>query len=159
AGPAARAQDFGDHSFAAILRRRKPQHLDDDLVIALSTLSPGIAHVDTVAEDRTVHANIALGISFEISADEQPGGAFEHLQDFADRPEVGARGVSWNAHQDFVARGGVERIACPDQNFGAGFATDGVRTDETEATAGATKDAGHGAMRSEGTDGVILAKL
>ena len=68
----ARAEDFGDDAFAAILRTGKAQHLEDDFVVWLGPFSAGITHINAVAEDRAIDMDQTLAVALEISADEPP---------------------------------------------------------------------------------------
>ena len=56
AGLAARSENFRDDAFAAIVRRRKADHLEDDFIVRLRSLGAGIADVDAVAEHGAIDA-------------------------------------------------------------------------------------------------------
>src|SRR5262249_12077742 len=107
AGSAARTEHFADDRLAAIVWRREAQHLDDDLVVRPRALGARIADPDRVGEHRAVDADVALAIALEVGADELSRSTFEHLDDFAARPETGTVWLLTNAHEHFVAGGGV----------------------------------------------------
>ena len=88
AGSAARPQDLRDHPLAALLSRRKADHLEDYLVLRLGALRTGIADVDAVAKDGAVDADQPLAIALEIGADELLGGSLQDSDDFAARAEI-----------------------------------------------------------------------
>ena len=107
---AARPEHLGDDAFAAVLRRREAQHLEDDLVVGPGALGPGIADVDAVAEDGAVDADVALAVALEVGADELPRGPLQDAQDLAAGAEVGPVGLARDADQHLVAGGGVEGV-------------------------------------------------
>src|SRR5439155_10966725 len=116
---AARPEDFGDDPFAAVLRRREAEHLEDDLVVRPGAFGARVADVNAVTEYRAVHANVALAFALEIGADKLAGRALEDADDLTHRVKVGPVRLTQDADQDLVAGGRVERIVLADVNFRA----------------------------------------
>ena len=156
---AARAEHLGDDAFAAIVRRREAQHLDDDLVVGLGPLGAGIADEDAVGEDGAVDADEALAVALEIGADELVGGPLQHPDDVAGGAAIGPARLADDAHHDGVAGGGVVGVAFGDEDFRADVAVDDVRAHKAVAAVGAAKDAGDGAVRRRRADQVIFAEF
>src|SRR5581483_1490368 len=159
AGLTARPEDFGDDAFAAVIGRRKADHLEDDLVVRLRALGAGVADVDAVAEHGAIDAHETLAVPLEVGADEALGGPFEDANDLAERTEVGPVRLARDTHEHGVAGGGVAGVFLVDADFGARLALDELRADVAGSGSGAAKGTGDGAVRLGGAHRVILTHL
>ena len=156
---AARAENFGDHPFAAVLGRGEAQHLEDDLVPSAHALGARVADINAVAEHGAVYADESLALALVIGADELARGALEHAHDFARRAQPRPVGLARDPHQDLIARGRIERVVAADVDLGNAMPVDHVRPDEAVAARQPAKDAGHRPVRLDGAYRVIAADL
>jgi hypothetical protein len=80
---AAWAEDLRDDAFAAVLRRRETQHLEDDFIVRPRALRSRIADINAMAENGAIDAHQSLSFALEIGADELPGSAFKDADNVA----------------------------------------------------------------------------
>ena len=159
AGLAVRPEYFGDDALAAFFLRREAQHVQNDLVAGPGSPGSGVADADAVAEDRAIDADEGLTIALVIGADELARGPLQHLDDLAVGADVGQPRAPHDAHQHFVAGGGVAGVFGADADLGAGAALDEVRPDVARAGGRFAEDAGDGRVAGRGADGVVLARF
>ena len=156
---AARPQNLGDNAFAALFRRGKAKHLDDDLVLRAHALGARVADIDAMAEDGAIHADQSLAVTLEVSPDELARHALQHLEDFARGAQIGPARLAGNANEHLVSGRGILGVLRPDHDLRPGVAVDDVRPHEPCTGGSPPVNSGHRAMGLYGSDGVILTDL
>ena len=150
-----RAEHLGDDALAAALRRREPEHLDDDLVLRPGPLRPRVADRDAVREHGAVHADQPLPVPLEVRADERAGGPPQDADDLAGRVFDPGRQPG-DADEHLVAGRGVPRLVLADVDVRAGGAVDGVRPHVPVPGRGPAVRADDGAVRVGRADRLVL---
>src|SRR5579883_1981948 len=101
-----------------------------------------------------IDAHQRFAIAFEVSANKRARGALQHANDFAGCV-LDVRGFARDANHDFVAGRGVERFIFANEYFRLEYAIDRVRTDKAMPGRHATVNAGEGAVRIRGAEGIV----